>query len=164
MRFERPNVYGLTLTHPIDQVLYKAAIPSGLSEVRRPREAVEAWEVLEASFYPEGLADFRLVRHEKTKENFEKTDVYWIETVSAQDLWRGMHPERVLAPLITSLANDQVPGSVAHLAAWTVFERLVLRAGNRRLRALLPHDHWPILQMVRAPAEAARRPTTLHQA
>ena len=164
MRFDRPNVYGLTLTHPLDQILYKGAVPRGLREVRRPKEAVQAWEVVEASFYPEGVADFRLVRHERTKEDFEKTDVYWIETVSAKDLWRGLHPERVMAPLITSLANDQVSGSVAHLAAWTVFERLVLRAGNRRLRSLLPQDHWLILEMDGlAPEAGPPQGASLHQ-
>src|SRR2546423_11690673 len=129
MRFDRPNVYGLTLTHPLDQILYKGAVPRGLREVRRPKEAVQAWEVVEASFYPEGVADFRLVRYERTKEDFEKTDVYWIETVSAKDLWRGLHPERGMGPLITSPANGPISGSGGPLAAWTGFARLWLRAG-----------------------------------
>jgi hypothetical protein len=147
MQFERPNSYGLTLTHPLDRILFKGPVPEGLRELRRPKEAVEAWEVLEASFYPGGVADFRLARHERVKEAFQKTDRFWIETVSADDLWRGLHPERTLAPLIVSLANDQVSGSIAQLAAWTVFDRLVLRANNRRLRSLLPDDHWLILEM-----------------
>src|SRR2546421_11206512 len=141
MRFDRPNVYGLTLTHPLDQILYKGAVPRGLREVRRPKEAVQAWEVVEASFYPEGVADFRLVRHERTKEDFEKTDVYWIETVSAKDLWRGLHPERVIAPLITSLADDQGSGSGAHLAAWAVFKRPRGPAGSRRPRPPAAQEH-----------------------
>ena len=45
MHFERPNVYGLTLTQPLDRILYKAEIPVGLREVRRPREAVRGSQI-----------------------------------------------------------------------------------------------------------------------
>src|SRR2546423_15720045 len=132
MRFDRPNVYGLTLTHPLDQILYKGAVPRGLREVRRPKEAVQAWEVVEASFYPEGVADFRLVRHERTKEDFEKTDVYWIETVSAKDLWRGLPPERGIAPLVTSRADDHGFGAVAPPAPPAGVQRALVPSGATR--------------------------------
>ena len=114
--------------------------------------------MLEASFYPDGIADIRLVRRERTKDGFEKTERYWIETVTAGDLSRGLHPERAVAPLILSLGNDEVVGPAAELAVWSVFDRLVLRAGNRRLRSLLSEDHWLILEMAelrRASGKAA---------
>ena len=147
MRFERPNVYALSLTAPLDRIRLKGPVPRGLRELRRPREAVEAWDVLEASFYPGGIADIRLVRRERTKDGFEKTERHWIETVTAGDLSRGLHPERAVAPLILSLGNDEVVGPAAELAVWSVFDRLVLRAGNRRLRSLLSEEHWLILEM-----------------
>src|SRR5439155_16734757 len=145
MRFERPNVYALSLTAPLDRIRFKGPVPRGLRELRRPREAVEAWDVLEASFYPAGIADVRLVRRERTKDGFEKIERHWIETVTAGDLSRGLHPERAVAPLIVSLGNDELAGPAAELAVWSVFERLVLRSGNRRLRSLLSEDHWLIL-------------------
>src|SRR5205085_3625499 len=147
MRFERPNVYALSLTGPLDRIRFKGPVPRGLRELRRPREAVEAWDVLEASFYPDGIADIRLVRRERTKDGFEKTERHWIETVTAGDLSRGLHPERAVAPLIVSLGNDELAGPAAELAVWSVLEHLVLRAGNRRLRSLLSDEHWLILEM-----------------
>ena len=156
MVFERPNVYTLDLTEPWDRIRFKADVPWGLSEIHRPKEAVEAWDVLEASFYPEGVVHFCLVRREKTAHDFVRSDRYWIETIAAGDLWRGLHPERTLAPLITSLAGERVPGPIARLGAWTVFDRLVLRADNRRLRSLLSEDHWLILEMNGIQTEVGR--------
>jgi len=156
VRFERPNVYILNLTDPRDRVLFKGEVPWGLAELHQPREAVEAWDLIEAGFYPEGVAHFCLVRREKTRDQFVRGDRYWVETITADDLWRGLHPERTLAPLITSLAGDQVPGPIGRLGAWTVFDRLVLRANNRRIRSLLPEDHWLILEMNGIQTEVGR--------
>jgi hypothetical protein len=157
VRFERPNVYALSLTAPLDRVRFKGAVPRGLRELRRPREAVEMWDVLELSFYPDGIADVRLVRRERTKDGFEKTERHWIETVTAEQLSRGLHPERAVAPLILSLAGDELVGPAAHLAVWAVFERLVLRAGNRRLRSLLSEEHWLVLEMAAARSAAGEQ-------
>jgi hypothetical protein len=159
--FERPNVYLLNLTSPLDRILFKADIPVGLRELPRPKEAVEAWDLLEASFYPDGVAEFSLVRREKTKDGYVRADRYWVETITADDLWRGLHPERILAPLITSLAGELVPGPIARLGVWTVFDRLVLRANNRRLRSVLPTDHWLILEMNGIQTEVGRLHSSL---
>ena len=148
MRFERPNVYAFSLTAPLERIRFKGPVPRGMREVTGPKEAVEVWDVLEASFYPDGIADVRLVRRHRTKEGFEKTERFWIETVTADQLSRGLHPERAVAPLILSLANDELVGPAAQLAVWTVFDRLVLRADNRRLRSLLSEQHWLVLEMV----------------
>ena len=144
MEFERRNVYELTLTHPLDRIRFKGPVPPGMQEVSDPMEPVEQWDVIEASFYENGLAEFRLAQHNKTEEGFEKTERHWLAAVTAPELLGGDQPDSEIATLVVSLGVDELTGPAAQEAVWRVFEQVVLYSDNRPLRTLLPGTHWLI--------------------
>ena len=140
--FARANVYRLALDEPYDRRFVLAKVPKELRLFGRRREWIEHWDVIEASFYPSGLVDFRLACHGRTMDGYQKTERHDIATFTSRDLVAEDHPGRVAAPLVASLGIGERTGPDAQHMVWTVFYHLLLRTNDERLRWVLPDDHW----------------------